>query len=333
MTTEVVPGLVSIVIPCFKGARWLAEAIESCLRQSYELFEVIVVDDASPDSCAVIAEWYAHADSRVKLVRRPQNGGVSRAFNSGFEVARGEFFTRLAQDDRFEPNAVSRMAGRLRETGAGLVYCDFVQVDESRTVLRRVDTPEPRSALRFANDIGLCVMWTRRVWDKIGGFDPGMDTAEDFDYWLRTIIRFPFAKSEGGPAMQFRIHGDMGSVQFARKQDEAAHSALIKAKRLGRFQFGPRWLHRQVAAGYARQQLAYAAIERACFSEALRQALLSLLDWPFPYPRLTPARKPSMHGLRMAASLTCICLRDFLRPRQDLPNHLRISDPTPKQDA
>src|SRR6516165_8538835 len=83
---ETLPRLVSVVIPCFRGERFLAKAVESCLGQAYPLIEIIVVDDASPDSCAAIAERYALADGRVRVVRRPSNGGVSRAFNSGYEV-------------------------------------------------------------------------------------------------------------------------------------------------------------------------------------------------------------------------------------------------------
>src|SRR5438477_12732943 len=88
-----VPGLVSVVIPCYNGAAFLAEAIESCLRQTYRDLEIIVVDDASPDHCAEIAGRYAAADSRVRVLRRARNGGVSSALNTGFRRARGEYFS------------------------------------------------------------------------------------------------------------------------------------------------------------------------------------------------------------------------------------------------
>jgi glycosyltransferase involved in cell wall biosynthesis len=95
-TSGGISGLVSIVIPVYGGTRFLGEAIESCLAQTYRDIEIIVVDDASPDESAEIAEGYARRDARVRLVRRAINGGVSRAFNSGFDVARGEYLTRLA---------------------------------------------------------------------------------------------------------------------------------------------------------------------------------------------------------------------------------------------
>ena len=78
-----VPNLVSVVIPCYKGERYLAQAIESCLRQTHRELEVIVVDDASPTPDAAIAERFAAADPRVRVVRRAENGMISRALNSG----------------------------------------------------------------------------------------------------------------------------------------------------------------------------------------------------------------------------------------------------------
>src|SRR5579863_5092213 len=212
MLPAAVPGLVSIVIPCYLGARFLSEAIESCRRQTYDPIEIIVVDDASPDACAEIAGKYALSDSRVRLVRRPENGGVARAFNSGFDAARGEFFTRLAQDDIFEPDAVVRLVAGLRAAGpdAGLAYCDCRYVDEAGNCLSDFVAAPPAQALRFRNDVLLCVMWTRVVWQTIGGFDAEFDAAEDFEYWLRLMERFRLVKCEGPPALSWRTHPEMG---------------------------------------------------------------------------------------------------------------------------
>ena len=148
MTSKIVPGLVTIVIPCYRGARWLGDAIESCLAQSYNNLEVIVVDDASPDSCATIAERCARADPRLRLIRRARNGGVARAFNSGFEASFGEFLTRLAQDDLFEPDAVERMVAALRAKGprAGVAYCNCATIDEAGNNFKEIVTPpRPRA--------------------------------------------------------------------------------------------------------------------------------------------------------------------------------------------
>ncbi len=201
-------ALVSIVIPCYKGSRFLAETIDSCLKQTYREIEVIVVDDASPENDAEIAESRAARDSRVRVVRRAQNGGVSRAYNSGYAVARGDYFTRLSQDDMFREDAIEIMLRCLQEAPAnvGLVYCDMQKVDENGRWLSRwnqaddpyaadpdakpVSSPD-ESALFPTQEVGLCVMWRRSVYEAVGPFRPRYDFAEDYEFYLRRLAELP----------------------------------------------------------------------------------------------------------------------------------------------
>ena len=174
---------VSIVVPCYKGESYLAQALESCLNQTWPDLEIIVVDDASPDRCAEIADEFARRDPRVRVIRRPQNGGVSRAFNTGFDAAKGEYLTRLAQDDVFMPQAVAIMAAHLAaHPETGLVYCDELRIDEQGGVIGERKKPGPETALTEGNKVGMCVMWRRSVWERTGKFNPEFDTAEDYDY-------------------------------------------------------------------------------------------------------------------------------------------------------
>jgi glycosyltransferase involved in cell wall biosynthesis len=278
-------GLVSIVIPCYRGERYLRQAIESCLRQTYVPIEVIVVDDASPDSCLAISRSFAQGDSRISVVQRLQNGGVSRAFNDGIAAANGEFLTRLAQDDILEPFAIERMAETLRSAspGTGLVYCDTTFIDEVGNQLGTRKTPPPEYALRYGNRMGLCVMWTRDVWQTIGGFDPNFDASEDYEYWLRVTARFGFVKSEGPPALRVRQHSAMGSVIFADKQVINLVRA-IKAAYGSRFGFGRKWPQRQIALALARLTAAYNFVDRRSYGNAIVQVGLSFCEWPLPFP-------------------------------------------------
>src|SRR5262249_6354329 len=74
-----IAGLVSIVVPCYRGERFLREALQSCLAQTYSPIEILVVDDASPDGCLAIASEFAARDSRIRVISRPLNGGVAKA--------------------------------------------------------------------------------------------------------------------------------------------------------------------------------------------------------------------------------------------------------------
>ena len=92
-----------------------------------------------PENDAEIADSCAARDSRVRVVRREKNGGVSRAYNSGYAVARGDYFTRLSQDDMFREDAIEIMLRCLQAAppNVGLVYCDMQKVDENGRWLSR----------------------------------------------------------------------------------------------------------------------------------------------------------------------------------------------------
>lgn len=319
------PSLVSIVIPCYHGERFLAEAIQSCLRQSYSALEVIVVDDLSPDSCVEIAESFAQADPRVRIVRRPQNGGVSRAFNDGFDAARGAFLTRLAQDDVFEPFAVERMVKRLSAAGprAGLVYCDRSEIDDSGTFVQEViRTPPPEHVLIYGNRMGLCVMWTREVWQTVGGFNPDFDAAEDYEYWCRVESHFKVVKSEGPPAMRTRTHAGMGSVVFAEKQIVNTYR-VVRAAHGGQFVLNRKWWMHQIALARAHLTAAHSFREQQLFGKALVKMVLSFIQWPLPLPEHALTDERPWIRVRMFCVLSLNFLTSLVTVPRDKRDRMR----------
>lgn len=211
--TEFEQPLVSIVVPCFNGELFIMEALESCLSQTYKNIEVILVDDCSSDNSAKIADLVGSRDNRLRVVRREVNGGISRAFNTGFRAAKGQYLTRLAVDDRLYPDAVELMVNAL-ETGKGvqLAYCDMEQIDENGRVLYPLIANPPGTALLPRNRLGLCVMWTRNLMDQVGWFNPKTDLAEDYDFWLRASLDFTFCKVNASPQLAFRLHKNQASL-------------------------------------------------------------------------------------------------------------------------
>ena len=107
------PGLVSIVIPCYNAERFLAEALESAFLQSYPSTEIIVVDDGSTDRTADLIR--AYGDS--VLADFGSHGGASAARNRGTALARGEFIQYLDADDLLTPDAVAHRVAALQKTG------------------------------------------------------------------------------------------------------------------------------------------------------------------------------------------------------------------------
>lgn len=124
-------SLVSVVIPCFNDERFVGEAIESALAQTYADIEVLVVDDGSTDDSAGVAGRFG---SPVRVVRKP-NDGVSSARNFGIERARGEYIVFLDADDRLDPHFVTKTLRALHEDpGVGFAYTQFRFVGREQKV-------------------------------------------------------------------------------------------------------------------------------------------------------------------------------------------------------
>ena len=94
--------LISVVVPVFKVEKYLDECIQSIFNQTYDYFELILVDDGSPDNCGRMCDWYAKEDSRVKVIHK-KNGGLSDARNYGIERASGSYITFIDSDDHISP--------------------------------------------------------------------------------------------------------------------------------------------------------------------------------------------------------------------------------------
>lgn len=174
---------ISVVIPVFNGETFLAEALESALGQTHRPAEVIVVDDGSTDASAAIAARHA---PRVLCLRRP-HAGPAAARNAGVERARSPWIAFLDADDWWEPWALERLAG----AALGDPAPDLVSA-RSRLVwadpeAERVDRLRFGTAVEAVGAIPLMgnLLVRRPVFERLGGFDPGLSRGEDTDWYLR----------------------------------------------------------------------------------------------------------------------------------------------------
>ncbi len=107
----------SVIVPAYRVQDYLPECLDSVLGQSYADFEVIAVDDRSPDASGAILDQAALGDERVRVVHLPENVGLGRARNAGLEHATGEYVLFLDSDDSFTPGLLQAVQDRLRECG------------------------------------------------------------------------------------------------------------------------------------------------------------------------------------------------------------------------
>lgn len=185
--------LVSIVLPTYNGSRYLREAIESCLAQTYQHWELIIVDDCSTDSTPGIIAEYTAKDRRIRSIRHEQNRKLPQALNTGHEAARGDYLTWTSDDNRFLPAAIEEMTRFLNEhPSVGVVYTDSVLIDDTGRYMR--DFPAlPPSQLAYVDAVGACFLYRRGVYETLGGYDTELFLGEDYEYWLRAYRQFELA--------------------------------------------------------------------------------------------------------------------------------------------
>lgn len=181
--------LVSIVLPTYNGARYLRESLDSCLRQTYDNLELIIVNDGSTDETEEIVLSYD--DPRIVYAKHHPNAGLPRSLNVGFALARGDYLTWTCDDNWYADDAIGIMVEELRrrEPRVQFVYCDWYVTDPNGKIIG-TGAAEPPSRLREHNGVGASFLYTRRVAEAVGPYNPQAFLAEDYEYWLRVFYRF-----------------------------------------------------------------------------------------------------------------------------------------------
>ncbi len=113
--------LVSVIIPCFNAERWIAEAITSCLSQTYPEIEVIVVDDGSSDRSLEVIKSFSH---KITWTATGKNLGGNHARNLGFTLAKGQYIQYLDADDFLKSNKIAKQVTHLEQFQGDIIYCD-----------------------------------------------------------------------------------------------------------------------------------------------------------------------------------------------------------------
>ena len=221
--------LVSIVLPVYNGGTYLRQSIQSCLSQTYENIELIVVDDASQDDSAAIVR--AHSDPRIRLIRHETNRKLPAALNTGFRASSGAYLTWTSHDNYYVPTAIEELADFLEQSpGVDFVYSDEYVVDE-RDHTVHLDRTGPVERLVEQSCLGGSFLYTRAVYDRLGPYDEGLFLAEDYDYWLRALASFKLAHLDR-PLYYYRLHPRSLTVRF---EAEGVDVALrIRRRLLGR---------------------------------------------------------------------------------------------------
>lgn len=183
---------VSVVITAYNLEEYLPAAIESVINQrGFDDWELIIVDDASPDSCGRIADAYAASDPRIRVIHNRKNRYLAGARNVGFEASTGAYLIPLDADDELHHNTLVTLVDYLDHNPDASVVTGGFQVirpDGSRFVSGwPPDEPSYHEQIVHHNQVPYASMYRRWVWEKTGGYRERMRTAEDAEFWCRAF--------------------------------------------------------------------------------------------------------------------------------------------------
>lgn len=197
--------MISVIIPLYNKKDSIATALDSVLAQSYQDFEVVVVDDGSADEGAAIVEQYT--DSRIRLIRQA-NAGVSAARNKGIAEAKGEYVAFLDADDEWMPEFLEEIVALQREfpncRAQATTYVQCQNGEKKGIILNRLPFTGEHGVLTNYFEVASHShppVWTsavcieRVLLQEIGGFPLGIKSGEDLLTWARIAVRTQWAYS------------------------------------------------------------------------------------------------------------------------------------------
>jgi glycosyltransferase involved in cell wall biosynthesis len=225
--------LVSIIIPCYNASKWIAEAIDSCLHQTYSNIEIIVIDDGSKDDSLEIIKSY----SNNIIWRHIPHTGANHARNISLSICKGEYVQFLDADDYILPEKIKRQVDFLESTGADIVYGDWRhQYHYSNGTYTQGDikisgqqTDILESLLGTWWVAVAALLYRRKAIERSNGWDESFSTAQDRDFFISLVMRGAKVVYQPGCYSIYRRYGNV-TVSTASKPHWIMGHCLVLEK-------------------------------------------------------------------------------------------------------
>lgn len=216
----------TVLMPVYNGGKFLKEAIESILNQTFADFEFLIIDDKSQDGSKDIA--LSFRDKRIRFMQNEKNLGQTQTLNKGIGHSLGQYIARIDQDDRSLPQRLEKEINILDKfEEVSLVYSDSFIIDEGGKRRKKTlfDYVRPSRSFVFENLLkrnfisGNTVMLRKSIFKETGMYNPGYSIAAEYDLFLR-LARIHKVDFLNEPLAEYRLHGANNSADTEKATKE-----------------------------------------------------------------------------------------------------------------
>lgn len=224
---------VSVVMCVYDGERYLSEALESILNQTFRDFEFIIIDDGSTDGTGAILGRYKNLDKRIQVYHQ-ENQGFTASLNRGFRLAKGTYIARMDADDISLQRRFDKQVRFLdNHPEIGVVGTWVAYVEKGGGILGEWRTPISPTIAEWHLFFEPCVahpsvMMRRDILKKIKGYNPRILQAQDYDLWVRIASKMRLTNLSEVLLLR-RVHEDMVSVRHADQQENITSEVMQRA--------------------------------------------------------------------------------------------------------
>lgn len=222
---------VTVLIPVYNCAAHLRQSVDSILAQTFQNFEILLIDDCSADGSREIVRMYAEKDARVRAVLHSKNIGLAATLNEGIELAKGEYIARLDQDDEALPRRLEYQVTYLDANNdvalvGGQPFNMGATPEHDKRVYLPTDPAEIAERLPRENCIyHPAVMYRREVVRALGGYRTEFKNAEDYDLWLRISLNHRLANLSE-PVIRYRLN--VSGMSYSRRWEQLRYVYLAQ---------------------------------------------------------------------------------------------------------
>jgi len=201
-------NLVSIITPSYNSSRFISQTIESVLSQTYQYWEMLIIDDCSMDNSNDIISKYTKEDNRIKLIKLETNNGPAVARNIGIKEAKGQYIAFLDSDDLWKPKKLEKQIKFMKENKLWLTYSAYDRIDKNNNILNNksvkevINYEDMLKSNHIGNLTGIydCTKMGKLYMDDIGH--------EDYLLWLKIMKQIETTQGINESLAQYRVLTD-----------------------------------------------------------------------------------------------------------------------------